>query len=113
MIRNIPLWVQVSVLFLVMILLRLAQIDREPHTDELYHLLAAHSWATEGTLRIAEGAYTRTSLYTIMLGWLFRFFEDSLDRKSTRLNSSHYCASRMQYPARQKKITNYNHKSNT
>src|SRR3546814_1440736 len=26
------------------------------------------------------------------------------DRKSTRLNSSHYCASRMPYPARKKQI---------
>src|SRR3546814_4317252 len=78
MIYKIPLWIQVSILFLVLVLLRVAQIDREPHFDELYHLLAARSWAAEGTLRIAEGIYDRTPLYTIMLGWLFRLFGDGL-----------------------------------
>src|SRR3546814_6699850 len=30
--------------------------------------------------------------------------EDRIDRKSTRLNSRHYCASRMPSPARKKKL---------
>lgn len=35
--------------------------------DEAYHLLAAQSWNSEGTLRILDGEYTRASLWTKMI----------------------------------------------
>jgi hypothetical protein len=45
--------------------------------DELYHFVAAQAWLTEGHLRIAEGTYDRTSLFTIFVAqWLGLFGEN-------------------------------------
>lgn len=46
--------------------------------DEYYHLLAARSWAENGTLTVGEGAYTRGAWLSIMVGWLFRTFGESV-----------------------------------
>lgn len=53
-------------------------IDHLPVGDEMFHVLAAQSWATEGTLRIADGVYERAALFTKFVGILFTFFGDSL-----------------------------------
>jgi len=52
--------------FAAAIVLRLAQLDAGPTYDELYHLMAAQSWIETGTFAIADGAYTRTPIYTTL-----------------------------------------------
>jgi 4-amino-4-deoxy-L-arabinose transferase-like glycosyltransferase len=56
---------------------RLPHLDHLPHVDELYHFLPARAWLAEGQLRIAEGYYTRASLFTIFIAqWLGLFGEN-------------------------------------
>ena len=56
---------------------RLPNLDHVAHFDELYHLVAAQSWLADGQLRIAEGTYNRTPLFTIFLAqWLGLFGEN-------------------------------------
>ena len=69
---------QATGLFAIAALVRWLQIDHHPHYDEFYHLLAGHSWATEESLRIADGAYVRASLYTKFLGWWFGLFGEGI-----------------------------------
>jgi hypothetical protein len=65
-------------IFLLALLVRLQHnVDALSH-DEYYHLLAAESWASEGTLRIADGVYSRGWLYTMSLGFLFKIFGSSV-----------------------------------
>ncbi len=49
-----------------------------PHYDELFHVLAGESWAAHGTLDTGDGPYTRTPLYTILVGALFKVFGPGL-----------------------------------
>ena len=49
-----------------------------PHYDELFHVLAGESWAANGTLETGDGVYTRTPLYTILVGELFKALGPSL-----------------------------------
>lgn len=66
-------------LFAGAFLLRLAGIgDRPPKTDELYHLLAARSWADSGTLAIAQGEYLRARWYTVATGIMYELFGTSI-----------------------------------
>jgi len=53
-------------------------IDHHPVGDEMFHILAAQSWATDGTLAIADGAYTRAAWYTKLVGALFLLLGNSL-----------------------------------
>ncbi len=46
--------------------------------DEYYHLLAARSWAENGTLAIGEGEYARAVWFSVTVGWLFRIFGESI-----------------------------------
>ena len=46
--------------------------------DELYHFLAAQCWLAEGQLRIADGIYERTALFTIFLAQWLGLFGESL-----------------------------------
>jgi uncharacterized membrane protein len=56
---------------------RLPSLDHVAHFDELYHFLAAQSWLAEGQLRVADGVYNRTPLFTIFLAqWLGLFGEN-------------------------------------
>jgi 4-amino-4-deoxy-L-arabinose transferase-like glycosyltransferase len=56
---------------------RLPHLDHVAHFDELYHFLAAQSWLAEGQLRVADGTYGRTPLFTIFLAqWLALFGEN-------------------------------------
>ena len=52
--------------------LNLRLIDHPPRYDELLHVLAAISWADDGTLSLGEGQYTRAALFTRMVGAVFR-----------------------------------------
>jgi 4-amino-4-deoxy-L-arabinose transferase-like glycosyltransferase len=53
-------------------------LDRPPEFDELYHVLAARGWLETGELRIADGLYERTGLYSILVALLFQLFGESL-----------------------------------
>jgi hypothetical protein len=46
--------------------------------DELFHLLAARSWADGHTLVIANGIYGRAWLFTALIGELYRLFGESV-----------------------------------
>lgn len=63
---------------LIALLTRVVYLDHTPHIDEFYHILAARSWLEDGTLRIGDGVYTRSWLFTVLVAWFFRFFGDSL-----------------------------------
>lgn len=52
--------------------------NNTPHYDELYHVLAGVSFATNGTLALGDGVYERTPLYTMLVGQMFRAFGVSL-----------------------------------
>lgn len=53
--------------FVVALAIRLAHFENEPITDELYHLLAAQSWADDGTFAIADGEYRRAEGFTVLV----------------------------------------------
>lgn len=72
-------WTIAALLFIGALLLRLAGIGaRPPKTDELYHLLAARSWADNGTLAIAQGEYVRARWYTVATGLMYEIFGTSI-----------------------------------
>lgn len=53
-------------------------IDHLPVGDEMFHVLSAQSWASVGTLSIADGIYGRAALFTKSIGVLFTLFGDTL-----------------------------------
>lgn len=55
---------EILAIFGVALAVRLIHLDHTPMWDELYHMLAAQSWSTDGTLAIADGEYKRASWYT-------------------------------------------------
>jgi 4-amino-4-deoxy-L-arabinose transferase-like glycosyltransferase len=68
----------VAAVALLALLVRLVQIDRPPQFDELYHLLAGRSWATDGTFALAGGEYARAPLFTVLVGLAFKVLGVSL-----------------------------------
>ncbi len=70
-------WVEAAGLFALALLVRLYLINDTPRLEyppwwaEIYHILAARSWMANGSLAIADGEYSRASLFTISLGYLF------------------------------------------
>ncbi|WP_188772755.1 ArnT family glycosyltransferase [Novosphingobium endophyticum] len=44
------------------------------HTDEIFHILAATSWAEDGSFRFGDGSYSRAWVYTILAGASFEAF---------------------------------------
>jgi hypothetical protein len=46
--------------------------------DEYYHLLAARSWAENGTLAVGDGVYGRGAWLSVIVGRLFRSFGESI-----------------------------------
>lgn len=70
-------WLAPVVLGCLALAVRLPHFDHVAHFDELYHFFAAQSWLAEGQLRVADGVYTRTPLFTIFLAqWLGLFGEN-------------------------------------
>lgn len=59
--------------------LYLLGLDRYPHFDELYHVLAAQGWQATGQPMIAEGLYPRDLWLTRLIAWLFDRFGSSLE----------------------------------
>jgi len=64
--------------FAVALAVRLPQIGHTGFYDEFYHVLAARSWVEDGSLHIGNGVYDRGAAYTVLIGWIFRLFGDSL-----------------------------------
>lgn len=58
----------VLIVFVIALAIRLAHFENEPITDELYHLLAAKSWAGDGNFSIADGEYRRAFAFTSFIG---------------------------------------------
>ena len=71
-------WLAPVLLGALALAIRLPGLDHAALFDELYHLLAAQGWLAEGRLRIADGTYERTSLFTIFLAQWLALFGDSL-----------------------------------
>jgi len=71
---GIILILEFALLFVVTVLARSAFLEHEPIHDELYHLLAAHSWVQNGSFAIADGEYARGSLYTMFVGTVYEYF---------------------------------------
>lgn len=59
--------------------LYLLGLDRYPHFDELYHVLAAQGWQATGQPMIAEGLYPRDLWLTRLIAWLFDRLGPSLE----------------------------------
>lgn len=74
----IRLW-EVAAIATLALVVRLAYLDHPPLFDELYHVMAARSWAADGTLAIGDGEYTRTAAFTKLVGVLFKLFGASLE----------------------------------
>lgn len=66
--------------------IRLSNLDQQPITDELYHLLAADSWVEDGQLAIADGEYRRASVFTRLVGTVLMTGDGSV--KSVRVVGS-------------------------
>ncbi len=70
-------WLAPAVLGCLALAVRLPNLDHVAELDELYHFFAAQSWLAEGQLRVADGVYDRTALFTIFLAqWLGLFGEN-------------------------------------
>jgi 4-amino-4-deoxy-L-arabinose transferase-like glycosyltransferase len=71
---------EVTLLSALALLVRLAQLDHGPHTDELNHILGARSLLRDGTMLLAEGGdiYDRAWVFTSLVAGMFRFFGESL-----------------------------------
>jgi hypothetical protein len=72
------LWAAGVCLFILSILVRVADLGQLARFDELYTMLAARGWLEHHVPRIADGVYSRAELYTVFIaGWL-KLFGDSL-----------------------------------
>ena len=80
--RQVPLLEDVRVASLLVfagsVLIRLPGLHRLPWTDELYTMMAAHGWLSDGVPRIGEGVYNRAEGFTALIAWFFRAFGESL-----------------------------------
>lgn len=72
------LWLEAIALCALAVAVRLPHLDHPPIYDELYHVLTGRSWSTEGTLRIADGEYRRSWMFSALTGWMFSVFGESL-----------------------------------
>ena len=64
-------WLVPAILGCVALAVRLPNLAHVAELDELYHFFAAQSWLVEGQLKIADGVYNRTALFTIFVAqWL-------------------------------------------
>jgi len=77
-------------LFLLSLAIQYFNINHDLYVDELYHLLAAHSVISDGTLGIADGQYVRAEFYTRFLAFIFEIFGENIEvaRASSAVTSS-------------------------
>lgn len=67
-----------AALLLASLTLYALNLDRPPHPDELYHILAARGLLETGEPRIAEGLYLRAYPFTWIVAQSFALFGESL-----------------------------------
>ena len=72
-------WLAPVVLALLALAMRWQQLDDVARFDELYHVFAARGWLESGELRVAEGAYDRASLFTLLVAAALALLGDSLE----------------------------------
>jgi 4-amino-4-deoxy-L-arabinose transferase-like glycosyltransferase len=72
-------WMSPIVLALIAIAIRAAQLNEPAVLDELYHVLAAKGWLTEGRMTILTGTYERAYLYTLFVANIFQLFGPSIE----------------------------------
>ena len=72
------LWLEAIALCALAVAVRLPHLEHPPIYDELYHVLTGRSWSTEGTLRIADGEYRRSWMFSAITGSMFSVFGESL-----------------------------------
>ena len=65
-------------LFALALLVRVSDLNHAPIHDELQHLMAARSWAADGSFAIADGTYERGALYTALLATVYSGFDQSV-----------------------------------
>lgn len=75
---GVATWQMALAFFAGSFLLYLININRFPHPDELYHVLAARGILETGEPRIAEGIYERVYFHTWLIAQLFAWLGDSL-----------------------------------
>jgi hypothetical protein len=77
---NYTLYVDLLILILIATAVRIigVGIDHLPVGDEMFHVLSAQSWASDGTLSIADGTYDRAAIFTKSIGVMFTVFGESL-----------------------------------
>ena len=78
-------WLGAGGILVGSLLLFSINLERPPHPDELYHILAAKGLLETGEPRIAEGLYLRAYPFTWMVAQSFALFGESLS--SARLPS--------------------------
>jgi 4-amino-4-deoxy-L-arabinose transferase-like glycosyltransferase len=71
-------WFAITLLIVLAVLVRLANMYQLPLTDEMYTSLAARGWAQHGEPVIGEGTYERAWLYSVIVGSFFQALGDSL-----------------------------------
>ena len=71
-------WLAPTLIFGGSALLYSINLDRLPHPDELYHVLAARGIVEYGEPRIAEGLYDRVIVFTWLVARLFAWLGESL-----------------------------------
>ena len=76
--RNKFYWLTPLAFLIGSVLLYSLNLDRVPHHDELYHILAARGILEFGEPRIADGLYERVYGFTWLLSRVFSAFGDSL-----------------------------------
>ena len=72
-------WLDVCLILVLAVSVRLLHLDRPPHFDELYHILAARGWLETGTFALVDGEYTRVRLFTLLVAGSFAIFGESLE----------------------------------
>ena len=77
--KNIFYWFAPLALFIGSVVVYALNLDRVPHHDELYHILAARGILEFGEPRIADGLYERVYGFTWMLSKVFSTFGESLE----------------------------------
>jgi hypothetical protein len=73
------MWGEAALLALIALAVRLPHLaTATPWYDEFYHLLAARQLLVDGTFGIANGEYTRATLFTRLVAESLRLFGDGL-----------------------------------
>lgn len=69
---------EVFCVLLIGAVVRFAYENPTVHFDEFFHILAASSWVTDGTLSIADGSYHRARFFTYVVGVSYQLFGESV-----------------------------------